>query len=165
MDFEEILIYHFEKYPLMTPQDAVKLCFQSAYGCGHLIKNEETALSMLKKEMGDILPDAGAQMFEPIGGGYVRLDLHRAKAHGISPENICNIFIKSANCGEKTGLSPKLELLKKLADMGKTPFSKKELFEYLDAYNSEMVSHSEEYRKAYSPAYRVVLEKEAENLQ
>ena len=52
-NFEKILLFHFEKYPLMEPVDAVKLCFQSAFGCGHLVKNEEFALSMLRKELSE----------------------------------------------------------------------------------------------------------------
>ena len=87
-DFEKILIYHFEKYPLMTPVDAVKLCYQSAFGCGHLVKNKDFALSMLKKELDETAANPDAQLFEPIGGGYVRLDLHKAKAIGIPEEKI-----------------------------------------------------------------------------
>ena len=164
-DFEKILLNHFEKYPLMTPVDAVKLCYQSAFGCGHLVKNKDFALSMLKKELDETAANPDAQPFEPIGGGYVRLDLHKAKAIGIPEEKIAKTFMESANYGEKTEFEPKIEILKKLAKEGKTPFSKESLLEYLSGYNGEMVSHSEEYRKAYSPAYRVVLEKLAENLQ
>ena len=164
-DFEKILFYHFEKYPLMTPVDAVKLCYQSAFGCGHLVKNKDFALSMLEKELDETKGDFGAQLFEPIGGGYVRLDLHKAKAEGILEEKIAEIFMESANFGEKTKIEPKLELLKKLAKEGRTPFSKNALLEYLAGYNGEMVSHSETYKKAYAPAYRVILEKLAENLQ
>ena len=164
-DFEKILIYHFEKYPLMAPVDAVKLCYQSAFGCGHLVKNKDFALSMLKKELDETTATPDAQLFEPIGGGYIRLDLHKAKAVGIPEEKIAKIFMESANSGKRTEFEPKLEILKKLAEEGKTPFSKESLWEYLSGYNGKMVSHSEEYRKAYSPAYRVVLEKLAENLQ
>ncbi len=164
MDFEEILIYHFKKYPLMMPKDAVKLCYQSAFGCGHLIKNKEMALSMLKNEMENIQANNDAQLYETIGNGYARLDLHAAKAKCISAENICKVFIKTANSGEKTALEPKTELLKKLAAAGKTPFTEKALLDYLEKYNGEMVSHSEEYKKAYDPAYRVILEKETEDL-
>ena len=164
-DFEKILIYHFEKYPLMTPVDAVKLCYQSAFGCGHLVRNKDFALSMLKKELEETKEDFDAQLFEPIGGGYLRLDLHKAKAEKIPEEKIAGIFMESANSGEKGEIEPKLELLKKLAKEGRTPFPEKPLLEYLSEYNGEMVSHSETYRKAYSPAYRVVLEKLAENLQ
>ncbi len=164
-DFEKILLYHFEKYPLMTPVDAVKLCYQSAFGCGHLVKNKDFALSMLKKEIDETTQELDAQLFEPIGEEYVRLDLHKAKALGISEEKIAKIFIESANSGEKTELEPKIEVLKKLAKEGKTPFSEKSFLEYLSGYKGEMVSHSEEYRKAYAPAYRVVLKKLSENLQ
>ena len=107
----------------MTPVDAVKLCYQSAFGCGHLVKNKDFALSMLKKELDETKGDFGAQLFEPIGGGYVRLDLHKAKAEGILEEKIAEIFMESANFGEKTKIEPKLELLKKLAKEGRTPFS------------------------------------------
>ena len=164
-NFEKILLFHFEKYPLMKPVDAVKLCYQSAFGCGHLVKNEEFALSMLKNELENTTRDFDAQLFEPIGGGYVRIDLHKAKAVKIPEEKICEVFIKSANSGEKTEFEPKIEILKKLSKEGITPFSEKELLEYLFGYSGEMVSHSEKYKTEYHPAYRVILEKLAEELQ
>ena len=164
-NFEKILLFHFEKYPLMKPVDAVKLCYQSAFGCGHLVKNEEFALSMLKNELENTTRDFDAQLFEPIGGGYVRIDLHKAKAVKIPEEKICEVFIKSANSSEKTELEPKIEILKKLSKEGITPFSEKELLEYLFGYSGEMVSHSEKYKTEYRPAYRVILEKLAEELQ
>ena len=164
-NFEKILLFHFEKYPLMKPVDAVKLCYQSAFGCGHLVKNEEFALSMLKNELENTTRDFDAQLFEPIGGGYVRIDLHKAKAVKIPEEKICEVFIKSANSGEKTELEPKIEILKKLSKEGITPFSEKELLEYLFGYSGEMISHSEKYKTEYHPAYRVILEKLAEELQ
>ena len=132
-DFEKILFYHFEKYPLMTPVDAVKLCYQSAFGCGHLVKNKDFALSMLKKELDETKGDSGAQLFEPIGDGYVRLDLHRAKAEGILEEKIAEIFMESANFGEKTKIEPKLELLKKLAKEVGVPLKVREMIEDSDA--------------------------------
>ena len=130
-----------------------------------LFKNKDFALSMLKKELEETKPDSDARLFEPIGGGYVRLDLHKAKADKIQEEKIAVIFMESANSEEKGEIEPKFELLKKLAKKGKTPFSENSLLEYLSGYNGEMVSHSEIYRKAYAPAYRVVLEKLAGNLQ
>lgn len=149
----------------MTAQDAVKLVHQSAMGCGHMIENEDSALSMLKNEMDFTEADFGAQMLEPIGNGYVRLDLHAAKAKGISPEDICKIFVESANSGEKTWISPKLKLLERLAKEGRTPFSEEELSAFLADYEGGIVRHSEKYREAYRPAYRVVLEKLCGELQ
>ncbi|MBQ5323488.1 MAG: hypothetical protein J6J07_08635 [Oscillospiraceae bacterium] len=164
-NFEKILLFHFEKYPLMKPVDAIKLCYQSTFGCGHLVKNEEKALSVLKAEIAETKENPGAQIFEPIGGGYVRIDLHKAKAVEIAEEKICEVFIKSANSGEKTEFEPKIEILKKLSEEGRTPFPEKELLEYLSGYSGEMVRHSERYKTEYHPAYRVILEKLAEELQ
>lgn len=164
-NFEDILIYHFKKYPLMKPVDAVKLCYQSAFGGGHLVKNYEHAMSMLKTEFEGISQNNGAQMLEPIGKDYVRLNLHKAKAMGILPERICEIFVKSANCGKKTDIEEKVELLKKLTAEGKASFSYNELSEFLSEYKGEAVSHSEEYKNAYAPSYRVVLKYLAEDLQ
>ena len=164
-NFEAILLYNFEKYPEMTPQDAMKLCYQSAYGCGHLIKNEEQALSMLKNEMENIEADDGAQLIEPIGNGYARLDLHKAKALGIPAEKICEIFIKSANEGQKGTLLQKIIRLEMLVKINKTPFSAEEFCDFVSGYDCQMISHSEKYRKLYSPAYRVVIEELANGLQ
>lgn len=162
---ENIMLLHFEKYPLMTARDAVKLINQSAKGCGHMVKDEKSALSMLKNEMGSIEADADAQLLESIGNGYARLDLHAAKAKGISPETVCKIFVESANSGPQTEIETMIQLLKKLAEEGKTPFSKDELSAFLAEYEGGIVRHSEKYREEYHPAYRVVLEKFCGNLQ
>lgn len=149
----------------MTAQDAVKLIHQSAKGPGHMIKNADSALSMLKNEMDSVEPDFGAQLLEPIGNGYARLYLSAAKAKGILPEDICRIFIESANSGEKRELSTGIEILKRLVKEGKTPFREEELSAFLSGYDGGIVRHSEKYRKEYAPAYRVVLEKFFADLQ
>ncbi len=164
-NFEKILLYHFNKYHFMEIQDAVKLIHQSAKGCGHLVKSEGFAMSMLKNEMENIPENLSTELFEPIGGGYVRLYLAPAKAKGISLETIGKIFIESANSGIATDMEEKIEVLKKLAKEGKTPFSEEELSEFLKVYDGEMLSHSDNYKNTYKPAYRVILKKLADSLQ
>ena len=62
-------------------------------------------------------------------------------------------------------IEPLLSILEHLAKEGRTPFSKEALSGYLSVYKGEMVSHSERYKTEYHPAYRVILEKLAEELQ
>jgi hypothetical protein len=53
----------------------------------------------------------------------------------------------------------KLSMLKELTADGKMPFSPKDLEAYLESYAAAgypAVSHSETYRNAYHPAYRVI---------
>ncbi len=51
---EDILLQHFDRYPQMQPQDAVKLIYQQEFGPGHLIKDEKKALEYLRQEMAGV---------------------------------------------------------------------------------------------------------------
>ena len=44
-ELKVILITHANRYPLMQPQDAVKLIYQNEFGGGHLIRDEEACLN------------------------------------------------------------------------------------------------------------------------
>lgn len=49
-EIERVLKLHFALYPDMTPQDAVKLIYQSEFGCGHFVPSHERAREMLYME-------------------------------------------------------------------------------------------------------------------
>ena len=67
MDFEKIVLLHAEKYPLMQAQDFVKLAYQAAFGCGHMVKGTENALLRVQSERNNTY----AVFAEDIGNGYV----------------------------------------------------------------------------------------------
>ena len=50
-ELKVILITHAKRYPLMQPQDAVKLIYQNEFGGGHLIRDEEACLNYLRGNM------------------------------------------------------------------------------------------------------------------
>ena len=156
-----ILRAHFARYPKMTPQDAVKLLYQSAFGPGHLIRNECYARSRLAEELFRT-PACDGELLEAIGGGYARLYLGAAKARGMADAEIYHRFslAAAAPCPGKAAFEAGIALLETLAAEGEAPFSAGQLADYLTAYRAEgcpMVSHSEIYHDAYRPAYRVVL--------
>ena len=65
--------------------------------------------------------------------------------------------------GSLAGFLPKLSLLRENLPALGFSFSPRDLADYLTAYAAQgypMVSHSETYRAAYHPAYRVVLRSE-----
>lgn len=157
---EKILLTHVEKYPLMQPRDAVKLLYQSSFGGGHLIQNEAACLEFLRREYA-ATPQTGGALLEEIGNGMVRVQLSALDAHGYSPEQLGRDFIRSAACvqGNKDRFLQTLSLLTELTRVGQMPFSPGELEVYLAGYAAEgypMVSHSDIYREAYHPAYRVL---------
>ncbi len=156
----EILRAHFARYPQMTPQDAVKLLYQSAFGPGHLIRDEGYARARLAEEL-EQTPACAGELLEPIGGGYARLHLGAAKARGVTGEEIFTRFSAAAAAPSpgKEAFEEGLSLLEALTKQGEAPFSPQALADYLTQYRAEgcpMVSHSELYRAAYRPAYRVV---------
>lgn len=160
----DVLLWHFDKYPLMEPRDAVKLIFQHVFGPEHLIRDEKKALNMLAQEMaglGEPLP--GEALYEPIGNGLCRLNLRPCAARGIPAEDICALFVKTAQSapGDDKQFRQALHVLQELAETGETPFEPVLLDVFLARYprKPQAVHHSEAYRLSYAPAYRVVSQK------
>ena len=92
---EQILLTHFARYPKMTPQDAVKLLYQSAFGPGHLIADQTYALRRLEEELA-ATPAHDGELLEPIGGGFARLHLGAAKAQNLPVSAIFDRFFAAA---------------------------------------------------------------------
>ena len=157
---EDILLTHFERYPRMEAQDAVKLIYQQEFGPGHMIRDEDKSLKLLKEEMASLAPAGQEPLYEPIGSGLCRLNLRPCKAKGIPLEDILRLFAETANGtqGDKKKFSAGIHVLQKLAEEDETPFEPVLLDIFLAKYpkSCPAVHHSDAYRLAYQPAYRVV---------
>ena len=159
-ELRAILITHAKRYPLMQPCDAVKLIYQNEFGGGHLICDEEACLNYLRREYADLEKDPTAPLYENIGNGIVRVNLTAVK-----PEDLAQLgqdFIASAtkHKGTLDSFLKKLEVLRKLTAEGVFTFDTNALSAYLYEYKAAgypAVSHSTEYRQAYKPAYRIIL--------
>lgn len=159
---KQILTDHARRYPLMEPTDAVKLIYQNEFGGGHLIRDEARCTAYLYREYDSVAQSPDVPLTEEIGNGMVRVNLRALDAHGYLPEALAADFIRSAaaHTGSKDTFLAKLELLRRSAAEGHFSFTPEELDAYLHAYAESgypMVSHSDAYRNAYSPAYRIVL--------
>lgn len=159
---EQILHSHAKKYPLMEPQDAVKLIYQNVFGGGHLISDLTACRRKLRQEIAATPQEPGAQLLEYIGNGVVRVKLNALVGSGYSAEQLGYDFVLSAreHTGSMNGFLLKLDILRKVTAAGAFGFSSEDLERYLENYKQAgypMVSHSEQYRQAYRPAYRIVL--------
>ena len=159
-ELRAILLAHAKRYPLMQPQDAVKLNNQNEFGGGHLIRDEEACLNYLRREYADLEKDPTAPLYEDIGNGIVRVNLAAVKPEDL--ERLGRAFIDSAakHKGTLDSFLNKLEVLQTLTTEGVFAFDLDALNTYLSEYKAAgypAVSHSEQYRQAYSPAYRVIL--------
>ena len=157
---EAILLKHFAEYPEMQPRDAVKLCYQATFGGGHMIADRNRALERLRGEIAET-PQTGDTRVEEMPGGLARFHLQGFAASGLREETVNGLFCATAAepRGSREEFLQILDLLRVCAERGDTPFSEAALGEYLHAYAEEgypAVSHSETYRAAYAPAYRIV---------
>ena len=156
----KILKEHASRYPLMEPTDAVKLVYQQVMGGGHMIADPQVSLRRLKAELEETPPDF-VPLTEEIGNGLVRLNLSAMESAGLSPEAVNRIFVESANQirGSREAMLKGLDALRTVCAGGAFSFTDEALEAYLADYAERdypVVSHSESYREAYAPAYRVV---------
>ena len=158
-ELRAILIAHAKRYPLMQPTDAVKLIYQNEFGGGHLIQNEQACLNYLRREYADLEKDPTAPMYEDIGNGIVRVNLAALREEDL--EQLGQDFIASAakHKGTLDSFLNKLKVLQTLTTEGVFAFDLDALNAYLSEYKAvgyPAVSHSEQYRQAYTPAYRII---------
>ena len=161
-ELKQILQEHATRYPLMQPVDAVKLIYQNEFGGGHLIKDEAACLNYLRREYESVEKDSTMPLYEDIGNGIVRVNLGAIKPEEL--EQLGKDFIRSAaeHAGTKERFLQKLDVLRQLTRSGYFQFGILEMENHLSEYiqsGCPMVSHSEIYRNAYHPAYRVILQK------
>lgn len=161
---EQVLLRHAKKYPLMEPTDAVKLIYQNVFGGGHLIKDPAACRCALQHEYEALQQDPRAPLLETIGNGMVRVMLNALDASGYSIRQLGYDFVRSSqeHQGSLQGFLLKLDILRKVTATGAFSFTSEELETYLEAYKQAgypMVSHSQQYRDAYKPAYRILQQK------
>lgn len=163
-ELEHILRRHAALHPRMRPCDAVKLVYQNEFGGGHLVTDPAGSLDRLRSEYAAVRTSPALKALEPIGNGVVRVMLAGLDTSSYSLEALNADFVRSAEA--HTGALPafleKLAVLQTLAAESVFDFPPALLDEYLIEYAQDgypPVSHSPEYRAAYQPAYRVVLER------
>lgn len=152
-EFLEIARAHWARYPAMEPQDFAKLAYQSEFGPAHMVQSPDKVLAALLAERKEA--QAGPLPLEPIGNGLCRFPITQALSTLWELPLIGRMFTQTMASAEGTeaGLVQKLEALAALPVPG--------MGEYLASWRREgcpPVSHSETYRNAYHPHYRVLRE-------
>jgi len=148
--------------PRAAASDFYKLAHQSVFGPGHIIKNKDSARDYLLSEMaalGPALP--GERLIEEIGGGMVRVNLRPFRDSKGPTEDLLSAMIETANANDGTpkAFADKIaEACRVLIEQNKKELADelKSLAEKQAASNYPALRHSDIYRTAYLPAYRVV---------
>lgn len=160
---EPYIAWHQTKYPEMTAQDLVKLIFQAYCGCGHLLASEPYVVDRILQEEAALQPDTQEPLTEPLGETYCRLNLRPAMAAGISAPWIVRLMAVSVQPTDvQKDRCLAYETLRQLKET-EVGFSQVELEPFARQLLSPdwLPGHSERYRAAYAPAYRVISCEEA----
>lgn len=164
-EFRDILKAHASAYPLMQPQDVVKLCFQAANGAEHLLCDRAKARLYLIDEF-EHTALSDLELAEKIGDDYSRINIAAWKKACLPPEWLFEIFYMTASqpMPEKNKFNELIDEAKDLVKDGIFGFDLNAWNNYWREYTSKAehaVHHSEIYRNAYAPSYRVVKEEYA----
>ncbi|MBQ8389890.1 MAG: hypothetical protein IJX52_02795 [Oscillibacter sp.] len=145
------------RYPALRPQDLLKFLHQSTFGPGHLVADDAGGLDFLLAEHAKAADTRGV---EPLDGDYVRAHLGLLDA-GLSPAALWRCFRLSSlrPAGTAADLEGRLAVALSLAQEGLLPFSHEAFSAALSAWRSQgfpAMRHSQLFRDAYAPAYRVL---------
>lgn len=159
MSFERVLKDQAEAHPSMRPQDALKLCFQAAFGAEHLLLDLSAARRYFDAEYDAVAP-RDIPLYEAVSEDFARVNLAAWKRHGYSRDALFDMFAASAASGSGGGgFEEYLGAVTSLAERGELPFASDEWGGFLTVYlqgGIRAVHHSEEYRAAERPSYRIV---------
>ncbi len=168
----ELIRKHIHSHPEAEAVDLYKFLHQGVLGPGHMIANRESATGFLYKELADLPLSVPAGegwegLFEELDprGDVLRVHLRPFLAAGGDPDSLAEAFVRSASAFDpKTGQDRLVQLWKRLIPELTGLLPDRANLESLDTELREagypMIRHSEAYRRAYSPAYRVVLRRE-----
>ncbi len=154
-----ILLDHFKKYPLLDIQDIFKFLYQSTFGCEHMVTSETEAEKRICDEFKNVTNNCEDHI-EELDGDYCRGSLSLL-SDGITPKTLAKLFCLSSKkeSALASELEIKIECARALIIEGALPLD-------LEAFDRELskwkacgypsIHHSDRFKKAYSPSYRVI---------
>lgn len=160
----QLLGAHVARYPEIGLADVYKLLHQAALGPAHAV-DALAARDRLEAEAATLGPGPGPD--EPVtdivspDGRLARIHLRPYVAAGLSLASLADAFGETAGTWPASfdKLAKFCGCLGDLAQAGGIPFVRADVVEYLRAREADgwpAVKHSDRYRAAYAPAYRVV---------
>lgn len=157
----EFLLAQCGRYPALRPTDILKALHQSVFGCGHFVTDEEAGLRLIREELSSLKAGEIGPTLEMLDGDFCRLHLRHLTEGGLAPRTLFRLFALSAEtpAGDVGQLEEKLLCLLSLAREGLLPFPYEEIAQAVQAWRAAgfpACRHSEEFRRAYAPAYRVI---------
>jgi hypothetical protein len=159
----QLLGHHLKRYPLMQLDDVYKLLHQAALGSGHAIDDADAARRRLQEEAAALGPGPEEPIADVISpdGKLARVHLRPYLDAGHDLGALAEAFLQTARIypGSRDKLAKFCGCLGDLAVAGAIPYPREQVVKHFEAIARSgypVVRHSQAYRDAYRPAYRVV---------
>ena len=169
MENQEIrwyLVQQAHLHPATQAQDLIKQCFQAAFGAGHLIVDEAAARRYLESEFAMVGADARQPLYEFIAPDVARVNLAAWMAARFPQDWLFRLFLHSAQENARRdpdkcrqAFDAALTAAQMAADAGELSVPPQVLARSICEYIAggvRAVHHTQAYRAAEHPAYRVV---------
>ena len=157
-NFEQEMLSRLKAQILLTPamqaEDTVKFVFQAMLGVGHLLSDRESVTRSVALEMSSLTADPAEPLFDILSPAWCRLNLRRAMAEDIPPAVIAGMMLASVHDLPFTRQDVQA-CCRRIAGSGEFPLTDEALTDMIPD-GHWLPSHSQAYREAYHPAYRVV---------
>lgn len=163
---EDFVTRQMTTYPESHLLDIYKSCFQDYMGAEHLVPDSEKAGTYLMKELATVnLNELQPWYYEYCGvdGRYVRVSLRAVLENRITTDVLLDAFVRSANARKRPSVGRLARRWHKIIDtiedmnLALPDYEREKLFlDSIIAKGKYATSHSEAYRKAYNPHYRIV---------
>lgn len=154
------------QYPQARVLDIYKSCFQDYMGAEHLVGDKASVAAYLEQELATTaVDDLMPWYYEPCGinGNYVRVSLRAVKEGIIDADVLLDAFVRSANDPDRPTTEAWAERWHRIVaiidKMGlELPHQQqdRQFIEEVLAQGRYAISHSPDYREAYSPHYRII---------
>lgn len=162
MEFGDYLKEQIKRHPVMQPQDVVKLCYQAAFGAEHLLTDVSRAKAYFEQEYAAV-PAKEMELYEILSPQVCRIHLGAWKQTGMPAEWLWRMFADTASVagGSRELFLEYLKEAQRTVEQGDAGFPYEQWEEFMAQYAAAgmpAVHHSQEYREAEQPAYRIVKE-------
>ena len=161
MTFKNQLRTQAALHPTMQPQDVLKMCYQAAFGAEHLLVSEQAARDFLTHEWENTPGDSDEALYERISNEVCRLNIRAWKGQNLPMEWMLQLFLLSCKPlhNAQNRFFAFLGSVDALCAADGLPFGTEEWKAAKENYLREgvrPVHHSDSYRTAEKPAYRVM---------
>lgn len=134
----QLLLNHFEKYPLMQLQDCVKLLYQCHFGCGHFLTDQHRHYCACKTNTKPVVQsqDRYWNRLDPIIADYI---CPRWDTSKLSLETLGSLFTYSSQqpVSSKAVFEADLALLGEMIRQREVPFQQSDWEAFLSHYRAK----------------------------